>query len=153
MHTATNICKRKKEICLAEQNGFNLTLYGAWRKVWSHWDVNHRAYVIGAMYNACTRYGLIPSPHSTCSMGMRLLHIHCKYMYNLTEVDMDWGTHFHGVYVTITVVWYSTWQENIYTWNHHQLSSLTKDKARQTRSIVSHQPLSRFACGLAVIIH
>ena len=35
------------------------------------------------------RYGLIPSSYSTCSMGTRLLHTHCKYMYNLVELDLD----------------------------------------------------------------
>ena len=33
------------------------------------------------------------------------------------------------------------------SWVDHQY------KARQTRFIVSHQPLSQFACGQAVIIH
>jgi len=39
------------------------------------------------------------------------------------------------------------------TGNEGMLLVVVSSKARQTRFIVSHQPLSWFACGRAVIIH
>ena len=37
--------------------------------------------------------------------------------------------------------------------SEHRWLTLCIGKARQTRFIISHQPLTRFACGRAVIIH
>ena len=34
-----------------------------------------------------------------------------------------------------------------------EIDSVVCSKVRQTRFMISHQPLSRFACGRAVIIH